>query len=113
MTLTAIVIGTGLRNADGSSRSRVIRRRCAIGSEVLLRKDLATDETSHSVAVYLGIPRLFGLLRSSYAQIGYLDPQAAASIAARLDSAGEVRAHVKSVYAPEEKDSPRVSLIFE
>ena len=113
MTFTAIVIGTGLRNADGSSRSRVIRRRCAIGSEVLLRKELATDGTSHSVAVYLGIPRLFGLLRSSYAQIGYLDPQAAASIAARLDSDGEVRAHVKSVYAPEEKDSPRVSLIFE
>ena len=46
-------------------------------------------------------------------QIGYLDPLAAASIAARLDSAGEVRARVKSVYAPEEKDSPRVSLIIE
>jgi hypothetical protein len=113
MPLTAIVTGTGLRNADGSSRSRVIRRRCAIGSEVVLRKDPATGETSHSVAVYLGVPRLFGLLPSSYAQIGDLDPQAAASIAARLDSGGEVRARVKSVYAPEEKDSPRVSLVLE
>jgi hypothetical protein len=113
MTLTAIVIGTGLRNADGSSRSRVIRRRCALGGEVVLRKGPATDETSHAVAVYLGVPRFFGLLRSSYAQIGYLDPIAAASIAARLDSGGEVRARVKSVYAPEEKDSPRVSLIIE
>ena len=113
MTLTAVVIGTGMRNADGSSRSRVIRRRCTLGGEVVLRKGPATGETSHAVAVYLGVPRLFGLLRSSYAQIGYLDPLAAASIAARLDSGGEVRARVKSVYAPEEKDSPRVSLVIE
>ena len=113
MTLTAIVIGTGLRNADGSSRSRVIRRRCELGGEVVLRKGPATGDALHAVAVYLGVPRFFGLLRSSYAQIGYLDPLAAASIAARLDSAGEVRARVKSVYAPEEKDSPRVSLIIE
>ena len=113
MTFTAIVIDTGLRNADGSSRARVIRRRCAIGSEVVLRKDPSKDDLTRSVAVFLGIPRLFGLLRSSYAQIGYLDPHAAASIAARLETGGEVQARVKSVYAPEEKDSPRVSLIFE
>jgi hypothetical protein len=113
MTLTAVVTGTGLRNADGSSRSRVIRRRCTLGGEVVLRKSQATGEASQAVAVYLGVPRLFGLLPSSYAQIGDLDPVAAASIAARLDSAGEVRARVKSVYAPEEKDSPRISLVIE
>ena len=113
MTLTAIVVGTGLRNADGSSRSRVIRRRCEIGDEVVLRKGTATGQASSSVAVYLGVPRLFGLLRPSYAQIGDLEHQAAASIAARLDSDGELRARVKSVYAPEEKDSPRVSLVIE
>jgi hypothetical protein len=113
MTLTAIVIGTGLRNADGSSRRRVIRRRCTLGGEVVLRKVPATDEASDAVGVYLGVPRFFGLLPASYAQIGYLDPLATASIAARLDSGGEVRARVKSLYAPEEKDSPRVSLIIE
>ena len=113
MTLTAIVTGTGLRNADGSSRSRVIRRRCEIGSQVVLRKEPATSETSSSVAVYLRVPRLFGLIRSSYARIGDLDPRSAASISDRLDSGDEVRARVKSVHAPEEKDSPRVSLIFE
>jgi hypothetical protein len=113
MTLTAIVTGTGLRNDDGSSRASVIRRRCTIGSEVVLRKGSATRETSPAVAVYFEIPRLFGLLRSSYAQIGYLDPQAAASMVVRLDSASEVRARVKSVYAPEEKDSPRVSLFID
>ena len=113
MTVTAIVTGTGLRNADGSSRARVIRRRCEVGSEVVLRKALAVGNTSSAVAVYLGLPRLFGLLRTSYAQIGDLDTLAAASVAARLDSDGEIRARVKSVYAPEEKDSPRVSLIIE
>jgi len=113
MPLAAIVIGTGLRSADGSSRSRVIRRHCTIGCEVLLRIGLATGETSHAVAVYLEVSRLFGLLRSSYAQIGYLDPNAADSIAPRLHSGGEVRARVKNVYAPEEKDSPRVSLVIE
>jgi hypothetical protein len=80
---------------------------------VLLRKGPASVETSHAVAVYLAVPRLFGLLRSSYAQIGYLDPAAAALIASRLDSDKEVRARVKSVYAPEEKDSPRVTLVIE
>ena len=113
MTLTAIVTGTGLRNDDGSSRARVIRRRCAIGCEVVLRKGPTTRETPHGIGVYLGVPRLFGLLRSSYAQIGYLDTDAAASIVVRLDSGGEVRARVKSVYAPEEKDSPRVSLTID
>ena len=113
MTLTAIVTGTGLRNDDGSSRARVIRRRCAIGSEVVLRRGSSTGETSPAVAVYFEIPRLFGLLRSSYAQIGYLDSHAAASMVARLESAGEVRARIKSVYAPEEKDCPRVSLFID
>ena len=113
MTLTAIVTETGLRNDDGSSRSRVIRRRCAIGCEVVLRKAFKSPDTSHAVAVYLRVPRLFGLLRSSHAQIGYLEPGAAALIVARLDSEDEVRARVKSVYAPEEKDSPRVSLTID
>ena len=113
MTLAAVVMGTGLRNADGSSRASVIRRRCALGDEVVLRKDPATGESSNAVAVYLRVPRFFGLLRPSYAQIGYLDPLAAASIASQLDPGGEVRGRVKSVYAPAEKDSPRVSLFIE
>ena len=111
MTLTAIVTETSLRNDDGSSRARVIRRRCAIGCEVVLRKGSEGRDTSHAVAVYLRVPRLFGLFPSSDAQIGYLE--AAALIVSRLDSEDEVRARVKSVYAPEEKDSPRVSLTID
>jgi hypothetical protein len=113
MALSAIVVGTGFRNDDGSSRARVIRRRCETGCDVVLRKAPASRGTSASVAVYLGVPRLFGLLRTAYAQIGYLDDQAAASVLGRIDSSGELRARVKSVYAPEEKDNPRVSLTID
>ena len=113
MALSGIVVGTGLRNDDGSSRARVIRRRCEPGCDVVLRKAAVNPGTSPAVAVYLGVPRLFGLLRSSYAQIGYLDDEAAASVLGRIDSSGEVRAGVKSVYAPQEKDNPRVSLTIE
>jgi hypothetical protein len=113
MTLSGTVIGTGLRNDDGSSRARVIRRRCEMGCDVVLRKAAPSRETSALVAVYLGVPRFFGLLRSSYAQIGYLDDEAAASVLGRIESSGEVRARVKSVYAPQEKDNPRVSLTID
>jgi hypothetical protein len=113
MTLAAIVTGTGLRNDDGSSRARVIRRRCGVGCEVVLRKSSTGHESFPIVAVYLPVRRFFGLLRPSYAQIGDLDSRAAASIVARLEASGEIRARVKSVYAPEEKDSPRVSLFID
>jgi hypothetical protein len=113
MALSAIVVGTGLRNDDGSSRARVIRRRCEPGCDVVLRKAAASRGTATSVAVFLGVPRLFGLLRSSYAQIGYLDDEAASSVLGRIDSSGELRARVKSVYAPHEKDNPRVSLTID
>jgi len=113
MALSGTVVGTGIRNDDGSSRARVIRRLCEPGCELMLRKATASRGALVSVAVYLGVRRLFGLLGKSYAQIGYLDPHAAASIAARFNSSDEVRARVTSVYAPEEKDSPRVSLIID
>ena len=113
MTLAAIVTGTGLRNEDGSSRARVIRRRCEVGCEVILRKSATIRESLPVVAVYLPVRRFFGLLRPAHAQIGDLDSRAAASIAARLETSGEIRARVKSVYAPEEKDNPRVSLFID
>lgn len=112
MATEGIVIGTGLRNDDGSSRARVIRRRCTIGSEVVVRRAPETREASSAIAVYLRVPRWFGL-RSSLAQIGYLDATSAASLMERLDVEGEARLRVKSVYAPEEKDSPRVSLALD
>ena len=59
MTLAAIVTGTGLRNDDESSRARVIRRRCGVGCEVVLRKRSNTPEAYPVVAVYLVLQRHF------------------------------------------------------
>ena len=64
------------------------------------------------MAVYLRVPRLFGLLGSRQAQIGHLDPKAATAMS-KLAPGEEARAVVKSVYAPEEKDSPRVTIIID
>jgi len=111
MGTVAVVVGTGLRNDDGSSRASVIRRHCSIGREVFVRR---TSEQAgpQSMAVYLRVPRLFGLLGSRQAQIGHLDPKAATAMS-KLAPGEEARAVVKSVYAPEEKDNPRVTIIIE
>ena len=106
----AVVTGTGLRNDDESSLSRVIHRRCEPGCEVVLRKGRPNRHMSFTVAVYVSVPRLFGLLRPFYAQIGCLDERAAASVPSRIDSGGEVRAWLKNVYATEERDNLWVSL---
>ena len=107
MGTVAVVVGTGLRNDDGSSRASVIRRHCSIGREVFVRR---TSEQAgpQSMAVYLRVPRLFGLLGSRQAQIGHLDPKAATAMS-KLGPGEEVRA----VVTPEEKDNPRVTIIID
>jgi len=111
MGTVAVVVDTGLRNDDGSSRAGVIRRHCSIGREVLVRRT-SGQGGPHSIAVFLRVPRFFGLLGARPAQIGYLDAKAEAMLA-KLGPDEEVRAVVKSVYAPEEKDNPRVTIIID
>ena len=57
-------------------------------------------------------PRFFGLLGSRRAQIGHLDSKATA-LMSKLGPDDEIRAVVKSVYAPEQKDNPRVTLLID
>ena len=106
-----MVAGTGLLNDDGSSRAGVIRRHCSIGRVVFVRRTSEQTEPQ-SIAVYLCVPRFFGLLGSRRAQIGHLDAKAA-TVMSKLAPGEEARAVVKSVYAPEEKDNPRVTIIIE
>jgi len=110
MGITAVVVDTGLRNDDGSSRAGVIRRHCTIGRSVVLRRTSGRSG-ANSIAVYLRVPRFFGLLGSRLAQIGFVD--AAASTALSKNAASEeTSAIVKSVYAPEEKDNPRITIVI-
>ena len=111
MGTVAVVVGTALLNDDGSSRAGVIRRRCSIGQEVFVRR--TSEQTGpQSIAVYLRVPRFFGLLGSRLAQIGYLDAKVA-TVMSKLGLGEEARGVVKSVYAPEEKDNPRVTIVIE
>ncbi len=103
-----MVVGTGLRNDDGSSRAGAIR---SIGREVFVRR--TSEQTGpQSMAVYLRVPRFLGLLGSLQAQIGNLDPETAAAMS-KPGPGEEACAVVKSVYAPEEKDNPRVPIIID
>ena len=111
MGTVAVVVGTGLRNDDGSSRAGVIRRHCSIGREVFVRRT-SEQAVPQSMAVYLRVPRFFGLLGSRLAQIGHLDPKVA-TVMSKLGPGEEARAVVKSVYAPDEKDNPRVTIIID
>ena len=111
MGTVAVVVGTGLRNDDGSSRAGVIRRHCSIGREVFLRRT-SEQAVPQSMAVYLRVPRFFGLLGSRLAQIGHLDSKVS-TVMSKLGLEEEARGVVKSVYAPEEKDNPRVTIIID
>ena len=112
MGTVAVVVDTGLRNDDGSSRADVIRRHCSIGREVFVRRT-SEPHGSHSIAVFLRVPRFFGLFGARLAQIGYLDTKAEAMMTKVGSAEQEARAVVKSVYAPEEKDNPRVTIMID
>jgi hypothetical protein len=111
MRTVAVVVDTGMRNDDGSSRADVIRRHCSIGREVFIRR---TSEPlgPHSIAVFLRVPRFFGLFGARLAQIGYLDTKSEAMTKVGTTEQ-EARAVVKSVYAPDEKDNPRVTIMID
>jgi len=113
MSLHAFVTGTGWRNEDGSSRSRIIRRHCQIGTEVEFRKVPPRPPESHGVAVVVKVPRLMGLLPAADKTIGFVEAKVAARLLARLDAGETVRARVRSLHAPIEKDEPRVGLALD
>ena len=109
MQRSALVIGTGLRNEDGSSRSRVIRRHCRIDSAVVLRRVAMDPLALSSVAVFLRVPRFLGLLGAQYLQIGFID----AGTVEAIGNLEPMKVTVSAVHAPIEKDNPRVSLVIE
>ena len=84
----------------------------AIGREVFIRR---TSEPlgPHSIAVFLRVPRFFGLFGARLAQIGYLDAKTEEMMMKIGSAEQEARAVVKSVYAPEEKDNPRVTIMID
>jgi hypothetical protein len=109
----AIVAGTGYDNSDGTSRLDLIRRHVREGAKVQFRREPHNPHDSNAIAVFVVAPRLFGLLGSSLAQIGYVKSAAAASLAAKMDSGVQLTGFVKSFYSPKGREHPRVSLRIE
>jgi HIRAN domain len=110
MGRSAIVAGTGFPNADGSARNAIIRNYCKPGMKVHLVREPNNKYDSDAIAVYIAIPRLFGLLGSSLAQIGYIKAGAADSLAHKIDSGMKISGTVRSMFAPNDLVHPRVSL---
>lgn len=104
----AIVAGTGFEG-----RAHVIRRHCKKGMRVRLRREPDNEHDSNAIAVFLSVPRLFGLLGQAQAQIGYIKAAAAKGLAKKMDAGVPVTGYVKSFYAPEGREFPRVSLRLE
>lgn len=105
MSRNAIVAGTGFEG-----RAPIIRRHCRVGAPVYLVRELDNEHDENAVAVYIPVPRFFGLLGASKQKVGYIKSRAAKSIAEKMDSRVKVTAVVRSFYAPEGRDHPRVSL---
>ena len=89
----------------------MIRRHCSIRSSIVLRR-LSERSGAKSFATCLRVPRFFGLLGPRLAQIGFVDVAAATALS-RSAGSEKTSAIVKSVYAPEEKGNPRVTIVIE
>lgn len=105
MGIAAIVAGTGYEG-----REAVIRRLCRVGMVVTLRREPQNQHDPNAIAVYMKSPRLFGLLGHSEHKIGYIKTRAAKRIAQQIDQGVAVTGSVRSFYAPDGRDHPRVSL---
>lgn len=113
MGRNAIVAGTGFANSDGSNRAYIIHKHCRDGMPVRLVREPNNQYDKDAIAVYISVPRLFGLLGQSFVQIGYIKASAADNLAKKMDSGTTISASVASYYAPEGRDHPRVSLKLE
>src|SRR5687768_16569300 len=99
MTQEAVVTGTEFSNSNGERRASIIQRYCKMGAPIALRR-LADNRHGNAIAVYLKVPRAFGLLGTSLKQIGYIQEGEAGDLAKRMDGGGSVTARVHHFFAP-------------
>jgi hypothetical protein len=100
----AIVAGTGFEG-----RASIIGRHCKVGSEVVLKREPNNQHDSNAVAVYLVVPRFFGIFGNAHKQIGYIKKNTAKSLAKKMDAGVSVSGSVKSYFSPGAMNHPRVT----
>ncbi len=72
--------------------------------------NLTIRDDPNAIAVLISVPHTF--VGSSQVQIGYIKAGAAKGLAAEMDSGIKISGYVKSFYAPDVKEYPRVQLAF-
>ena len=107
MRSEAIVAGTGF---DG--RAALIRAHVREGMPVQLRRDRNNSYDANAVGVWVQTSGFLGLFGKRWVQIGYIKARAAEKVAKKLDDGIEVRAQVRSFWAPPDIRHPRVSLVL-
>jgi hypothetical protein len=105
MTHSAVVAGTGFEG-----REIIIRKYCRDGMPVVLKRERHNPHDSNAIGVYIYTPRMGGLLGKKLSMIGHIEVNAAKSFAKRMDSGEKIIGHIKSFYAPPDRDHPRVTL---
>src|SRR5687767_1840602 len=113
MTREAVVAGTEFSNSNGEVRASIIRSHCETGAPIVLRRLPDKYQHENAIAVYLKVPRAFGLLGTSLKQIGYIEAGEAVDLAKRMDGGQPVAAHVHRFFAPLDRRHPRVHLHIE
>jgi hypothetical protein len=101
------VAGTGFEG-----RAAIIRKYCRDGVPVRLVREPNNPHDPKAVAVYLPVPRLFGLLGTSWRKIGYVKAGKNKGLSEKMDRGKAVGATVRSFYAPPRKEHPRVSILI-
>ena len=77
---------------------------------VVLTREPHNPHDPNAVAVYIEVARLGGILGRSLKQIGYIKASTAKSLAKAMDCGAKVAGHVKSFWAPDDREFPRVTL---
>ena len=108
MSRLAVVAGTGIEG-----RALIIRKHAHKGLPVFLEREYNNSQDENSIAVYLPVPRLGGMLGKSNEQIGYIKDNLATWLSRKMDSGKTVTATVSSYYAPPLEESPQVTLRLE
>ena len=109
MGKSAVVAGTGFKNRDGTDRAAIIRDHVRDGMSVRLVREPDNEHDINAIAVYIEAGGIFGFGKRER-QIGYIKASRSNTLAAKLDAGEDVSGKVKSHFAPEKKNHPRVSL---
>ncbi|MDH3339062.1 MAG: HIRAN domain-containing protein [Gammaproteobacteria bacterium] len=95
-----VVAGTGF-----DSRAKLIRSHCEKGTTLQLRREPGNKHDPNAIAVLAKVPGIFG---SKWRRVGYLPRTENKEIAQWLDAGRELKAVVSKVYAPPDRDFPKL-----